>query len=174
MDHCLDHPFGALVGAGPVIICQIPSCYGDVIFATAINSGIMRQPDMGQFRVTKRHPWHCRFVDFSGVFEQYIAQANTGMIASHMGKLLAAGDIANGIDSFIAGAQSAISDNAGFAKFYIGSWQVQPVNDWPPTSSNQKMTRLYDCAIGKRQLDAIWLALANVDNGNAFDECDAV
>ena len=96
------------------------------------------------------------------------------MIAGHMGKLLAADDVAYGIDSLVAGSQPAVSHNAGFAKFYPGRWQVQPVNDWPPSGSNQNMTCLYDRAVGKCQGDAIWLVLANAGNANAFDECDAV
>ena len=96
------------------------------------------------------------------------------MIVGHMGKFLAAGDIADSIYSFVAGAQSAISYNTICTKFHPRGWQHQSVNGRSPANSNKKMTCIYGIAVGECQCDITWLVLTNADNVNAFDECDPV
>ena len=72
-----------------------------------------------------------------------------------MGKLLAASDIANGKYPFVAGAQPAIRDDAGFANIHPGGVQIHAVGNGSATCGHQQMTRHKTGAIAKYQPDIV-------------------
>ena len=62
----------------------------------------LAEPDLGQLRRRESHPRHRLIIHLCRQAKQSVADHNAGVVAGHMGELVAARNIAGGKDFLVA------------------------------------------------------------------------
>ncbi len=109
----------------------------------------LAQADMAEFRRGIGDPGNEIAVFLRRQAEQNGTDHQAGMIAGHMGELQAAGDVADGVDPAIAGAQAPVDLDALSAVGNTRLFQIQTVDGGCPAGCHEQMRSF------QRALDAL-------------------
>ena len=133
------------------------------------------QADLGNLGVSVGDPGHGVVVHLGRQGEERVADDDAGVIAGHVGELIAAGHVADGEDLAVAGAQPPVDDDPARGVVDLRRLQAQAVDVGPAAGGDQQMGALDLpglAAVLDAESDAVALAGHGFDP-DAFPDLDA-
>src|SRR6516164_8755528 len=131
----LDHALGLTLGLRPVVLDKPPTKHARSL-PDGARSGF-GQPDLSELGIGIGDPGQCPIVDFSGNPKQGVPDHGPVVIEGDMRKLWPAGDIADGKDAAVCGAQPRVDGDTFRGRNDAGGGQIERLDGRPPPGGDQ-------------------------------------
>src|SRR6516164_1951414 len=131
----LDHALGLTLGLRPVVLDKPPTQHARSLPDGA--RGGFSQSDLGELGIGIGDPGQCPIVDFSGDPKQRVPDHDPGVIERDMRELRPTGDITDGKDAAVGGAQSRVDGDTFRCRNDAGSLQIERLDGRAPSGGDQ-------------------------------------
>ena len=134
-----------------VVLVKRPAQYADAMPLLCLRLG---QADMGKLGIGEGDPRHEIIIDLHRQPEQRVADHKTRVIIRQMRELRAAGNVADGIDALVAGAQPLVDDDTARAILDAGLVEAEAFDVGAPAGRDQNVASFERFVTAVRALDA--------------------